>query len=179
MFSEQINDARIYFRKAETSDFNAVKDLGYLAFSTHKKDLSDEGWQKMKSGLTDKDKQNKLFHSSRVFVAENEAGIVGAAFFLPSGCKDGFYEADWCQLRMVSVHPRHRGKGIGRKLTELCIEEARERKEKKLALHTSEVMTHARKLYESLGFKELKEIDPLFGIRYWLFLLDLDEYQSD
>jgi ribosomal protein S18 acetylase RimI-like enzyme len=34
-------------------------------------------------------------------------------------------------------------------------------------------MDAARALYEALGFKRIKEIDPIFGKKYWLYQLEL------
>jgi hypothetical protein len=36
-------------------------------------------------------------------------------------------------------------------------------------------MDTARHIYESVGFKVLKEIDQRLGKRYWLYKLDLNE----
>ena len=74
---------------------------------------------------------------------------------------------------MVGVHPDFRGKGIGKKLTCMCIDDARENGEKIIGLHTSEVMDSARHIYESLGFTVYKEIDRIFGVRYWLYKMNL------
>lgn len=38
-----------------------------------------------------------------------------------------------------------------------------------------EIMNNARHIYESLGFKIVREIDQRLGKRYWLCKLDLDE----
>jgi ribosomal protein S18 acetylase RimI-like enzyme len=74
----------------------------------------------------------------------------------------------------VSVHPEHSGKGIGRRLTEKCIEMAKSNHEKMIALHTSEMMNKARHIYESLGFTILRELEPRLGKKYWLYTLSLD-----
>ncbi|MFT4680691.1 MAG: ribosomal protein S18 acetylase RimI-like enzyme [Granulosicoccus sp.] len=75
---------------------------------------------------------------------------------------------------MVEVNPIYRGNGIGRELTQMCIEFARKNNEQIIALHTSEFMDSARQLYETLGFKLTREIEPIFGMKYWLYQLKLD-----
>ena len=55
----------------------------------------------------------------------------------------------------------------------MCIDNARENGEKIIGLHTSEVMDTARHMYESLGFTVYKEIDRIFGVRYWLYNMNL------
>jgi len=77
-------------------------------------------------------------------------------------------------MRMVGVNPKHRGQGIAKTLTEMCIEFAKQSDEKTIALHTSEFMDAARHIYENIGFTVLKEIPLLFGKKYWLYTLDLN-----
>jgi len=50
---------------------------------------------------------------------------------------------DWSYIRFVTVDPSFGGQGIGRKLTTLCIDTARQN-ESVIALHTSELMDAAR-----------------------------------
>ncbi|MEL4419591.1 GNAT family N-acetyltransferase, partial [Shewanella algae] len=71
------------------------------------------------------------------------------------------------------VDPDFRGFGIGKQLTQLCTDKAKETKETVIALHTSEFMNDARHIYEKMGFKILKEIDQRLGKRYWLYTLEL------
>ncbi len=83
------------------------------------------------------------------------------------------FKAEWSYIRLVGVDPDYRGKGIAKNLTEMCLEFAKKTKEKIIALHTSEFMDAARHIYESLGFKVLREIEPRLGKRYWLYTLEL------
>ena len=46
--------------------------------------------------------------------------------------------------------------------------------EKILALHTSEFHDSARHIYESMGFKIIKELEPIYSKKYWLYNLHLD-----
>lgn len=93
------------------------------------------------------------------------------AFLVPSGNPTDIYQADWCYIRFVSVHPEFSGKCIGRQLTEKCIEVAKSNNEQILALHTSEMMQKARHIYESLGFAILRELEPRLGKKYCLYTL--------
>ena len=74
---------------------------------------------------------------------------------------------------MVGVHPDFGGKGIGKMLTQMCIDFAKSSNEKVIALHTSEYMNVARHIYESLGFKQIRELEPRYGKRYWIYKLEL------
>ena len=50
-----------------------------------------------------------------------------------------------------------RGLGLGKKLLEICIEEAKKMGYKKMYLETLERMTAARALYEKYDFKQTEE----------------------
>ena len=64
-------------------------------------------------------------------------------FLVLSGKPIDMCLSDWCYIRMVSVGSKYASKGIGRQLTEKCIEMAKEAKEQKIALHTSDMMSKA------------------------------------
>lgn len=95
------------------------------------------------------------------------------AFFVPCGNPTDIYQEHWSYLRFVTVLPTFQGRGIGRELTNRCIDLAKRRGEKFLALHTSEMMPAAIHLYESVGFKLLKELPIRLGKRYWLYILQI------
>ena len=95
------------------------------------------------------------------------------AFLVPSGNPTTIFPADWCYLRMVGVHTNHSGKGIGKALTKMCVDEGKSSGEKTIGLHTSEFMDGARHIYESIGFRQVRELEPHLGKRYWLYKLDL------
>ncbi len=160
------------FRNGKVADLDQVKTLGFIAFSKYFDQLSTEGKNMLETSLNDESKYLHLFENAKCFVCSFNHDIVGMAFLVPSGTAFDVFEKDWAVIRMVSVHPEHSGKGIARKLTQQCIDYAKQINEKTIALHTSEMMTNARHLYESMGFKIKKEIDTRFGKRYWLYLLE-------
>ena len=99
--------------------------------------------------------------------------LIGMAYLVPSGNPTHIYPADWSYIRMVGVHPEYRGMGIAKRLTQMCVDHARQANEKIVGLHTSEKMDDARHIYESIGFKIDKELDTIYGMRYWLYKLEL------
>ena len=77
-------------------------------------------------------------------------------------------------FRLLAVDPATRGKGIGKLLTEACIQRARDEKQKQIIIHTTKAMQVAWKMYEKMGFKRSKDLDfmqeelPVFGFRLLL-----------
>jgi ribosomal protein S18 acetylase RimI-like enzyme len=65
-------------------------------------------------------------------------------------------------LHDIAVVPRFRGLGIGSRLIEAAVEEARRRGCVKLTLEVLEGNTRAKALYERLGFRAY-QLDPLLG----------------
>lgn len=163
------------YRQATTADLEQLRLLGMQAWAQYQTALTPEAWQQLSGSLSDPGKYAALQAQSHCIVCEDTDGtLIGMAFLVPSGNPTDIYPADWCYIRTLSVHPSASGRGIGRQLTIQCIERGRRLGEHTIALHTSEMMHGARHLYESLGFTILREIEPRFGKRYWLYTLPLD-----
>ncbi len=163
----------ISYRCAKHEDVKQLNDLRIASYSEFEKSLPGDGWATLNANLHDNNKLKEVLNNSHAFVGEIYGRIVGMAFLVSNGNPTTIYPAEWSYIRMVGVHPDFRGKGIGKKLTCMCIDNARENGEKIIGLHTSEVMNTARYLYESLGFTVYKEIDRIFGVRYWLYKMNL------
>lgn len=74
-------------------------------------------------------------------------------------------------IRLLGVDPRFRGMGVGKALTNACIQLARDKAHEQIILHTTQAQRVAWKLYEKLGFRRSEDLDftqqelSIFGFR--------------
>lgn len=161
------------YREAHLHEWPELKELGLISYATHKTALAPQHWHTMENNLMKNESWQHLMNSATTFICEDNHTIVGMAFLVPSGNSWDVFPAHSAYIRMVGVHPAYNGRGIAKKLARMCVEKAVENGEKQVMLHTSEFMDAARHIYEGMGFKIVKEIEPRFGKRYWLYKLDL------
>jgi len=163
----------LQYREGSVSDIPKLQALGIVSYGQFQPVLSPDNWNRMYSFLTATNSYTDLFQHATCFVCVNEEDIVGMAYLIPSGNPTDIFQTDWSYIRMVGVHPEFEGNGIGKTLVQMCIGQAMKTAEQIIALHTSEFMNPARRLYEKMGFKQIKELEPRFGKKYWLYLLML------
>lgn len=66
-------------------------------------------------------------------------------------------------FRLLAVKDSARGQGIGKLLTESCIDKARRKGLSQVIIHTTMAMQTAWKMYEHLGFKRSEDLDFMQG----------------
>jgi ribosomal protein S18 acetylase RimI-like enzyme len=164
----------LIYRKGQLNDLVSLKQLAMLSWKRYQKELSPDNCEELSVSLTnDNTYLTLLKHSDSILCETDDEKIIGMAFIVPSGNPTEIFDESWSYLRFVTVHPEFAGQGVGRILTEQCIEIAKQNNEKSIALHTSVMMKEAIQIYESLGFKVLLEIEPRLGKQYWLYILHL------
>lgn len=163
----------IVFRSGTNQDKYKLQQLGLKAYEQFKEVLTEENWNKMYGFLIAENSYTNLLDISKCFVCESDGYLIGMAYLIPNGNPTEIFEQDWSYIRMVGVDPSFAGNGIGKTLVQLCLHHARETNEKIVALHTSEFMNSARYIYENLGFRQTKELEELYGKKYWLYLLNI------
>lgn len=163
------------YRQGNLEDLKCIKNLALNSWHQFQKELTDENWQILYRNISNDQTFIDLLLTSNCFVCESKTKeIVGMAFIVPSGKQHNIFEKEWAVIRFVTVSQSFGGQGIGKRLTEMCIEFAKKNNEKIIALHTSEMMNSARHIYEKFGFVVLREIEPRLGKKYWLYTLDLE-----
>lgn len=169
-----MQEIKIIYRQGTYDDLERLKQLAIKSWSQFERHLSSENWNNLSSSLKENATYTELLNKSTCFVCTTAiAEIIGMVFLVPSGIPNEIYDKEWSSIRFLTVDPDFAGQGIGKNLVTTCIEMAKQNGEKIIALHTSEMMTRARHLYESLGFQIVREIDQRLGKRYWLYSLDL------
>lgn len=99
---------------------------------------------------------------SVVLVAVDDAGdLLGGVTYVPDANRvmSEFSDPDAGGMRMLAVRPDRQGAGVGRALTEACVERARDGGRQRMILHSTEVMATARRMYGRMGFVETPELD--------------------
>lgn len=153
-------------------DAEAVNAVALAAFAQYRGVYSD--WEVLERGVGS---MASLATTAQVIVAEDDGGIVGAVAYVPpfGEPRADFFRPEWPIIRMLVVDPEARGKGVGRRLTEECIDRARRDGAEAIALHTSPAMEVALGLYLRMGFALEKKVPDRFGVPYAVYLKDLGE----
>lgn len=132
----------------------------------------NEEWIMRYFVLEDKDREilgdpdNAILRKGgRILMVQMGDELVGCVALIPLG--NGVYE-----LSKMAVSPRLRGRGVGRKLLEHTIAEARASGATSLFLGSSTKLKNAVHLYESVGFRHVppEEIPPMPYTRADVFM---------
>ncbi|EZH72051.1 acetyltransferase [Aquimarina atlantica] len=120
--------------------------------------LIEMGVPKVGTAYEDKslDSMYETYNYSRMkyYVVEEEGRIIGGAGIAPL---EGEVVKDICELQKMYFLPQARGKGVGYKMINTCLDFAKEQGYAKCYLETMPYMESARKLYKKVGFTPLEE----------------------
>ncbi len=97
-----------------------------------------------------------------IILVREEGNVVGCIALKPIG-------GDICEMKRLYVRPIARGKYLGKILVEELINFARKAEYKTMKLDTLTTLTHAVKLYQSMGFVETTPyvFNPLNEVLYF------------
>lgn len=133
-----------------------VGDIGWI---THRQGLiyaQDYGWDETYEALVAEIVAAfvKSFDPKweRSWIAEREGEVVGSVFLVRKS-------DEVAKLRLLYVEHSARGLGIGKRLVDECVGFARAKGYKTLTLWTNDILSAARHIYQTAGFK-LTEEEP-------------------
>lgn len=154
------------YRPIDEYELNNVAKLAFAEFCDQFEDwpIVHEAFGRM----------SDLAKKGQIVVADDSNGIVGGVCYVgPNAPKFKCFELEWAVIRSLVVHPDYRDKGLGAKLTQMCIDKAIQDNCPAIALHTTPVMAQATRIYEKLGFAKVKDIGKIHGAQYFVYCKEL------
>jgi GNAT superfamily N-acetyltransferase len=162
-------------RRAEASEYTAIGELLVTVYSQldgFPKESEQPDYYRMLANVGELAKRPH----AEILVAIVESRMVGAVVFFGDM---QFYgsatnERDAAGFRLLAVLDEARGQGIGKQLTQACIDKATQTNRSQLIIHTTEAMKKAWNMYERMGFKRSEDLDfmqgklAVYGFRMWL-----------
>ncbi len=131
--------------------------------------LTPANWAQMRANLAAVPSSGE----GDLLIAEVGGEVVGTVTYLAPGPRS--YDRvpfDWALIRVLAVLPAYRGQGIGRMLTRECLRRAQQDGAAIVGLHTAEMFTAARAMYEQMGFATQRAFTHL-GVTFWIYALYL------
>lgn len=156
--------AELSIRLAQGSEVERARDILRAAYAQYKSEIPPENWELYSADILDLEARAA---ASELLVAELDGEIISCVSYYPPGAEVAYpsptfsetWPGDWAAFRLLAVDPSAQGKGIGRAMTEACIERARAAEALALGLHTTEPMSRARAMYERMGFERIARYD--------------------
>ncbi|MCI0157136.1 GNAT family N-acetyltransferase [Leifsonia shinshuensis] len=175
--STTVRASTVRIRPAADSEYAAIGELTYAAYSNDYTDLSDNYRHQLRH-------PEALLGAYDFFVAEDEAtgGLVGTIAVLRAGHdQQGRIAPHELYFRLLATHPSARGRGIGADLTRFAMAEARRRGQRAVVLNSGPEMLGAHALYRKLGFSRRSDREDVIvlpdgrELELLTFVLDLEE----
>ncbi|WP_163518104.1 GNAT family N-acetyltransferase [Gelidibacter japonicus] len=144
-----MSKAAILIREIKTEDDAQVAEVIRAV-------LIEMGVPKVGTAYADKalDEMTTTYNKDNAayFVVEDQGKIIGGAGIAPLEN----YKGPICELQKMYFLPEARGKGLGMKMMEVCLEKAKSFGFEKCYLETFPYMKDATKLYAKSGFEPLE-----------------------
>jgi len=169
----------IEIRRARESEWPAVADITKTANDEYASSADPKFWSAYEKStretiMTDEGAQR--------VVSVVDGQIVASVIYCPP------YEKELAgkvvrnphpEMRLLSVLPAHRNKGIGGKLIDFCEKMARRDGDSVITLHTTDLMAVAKAMYERRGYERYSDIDfqPAPGFTVWGYRKEFDEHK--
>jgi GNAT superfamily N-acetyltransferase len=159
----------IVLRDFDSNDDAALGGVALAAFEEFRGHYSD--WNAMAAGVS---RMAALAKTGEIIVAARGGQIVGGVAYVgPHKPKAAYFEPAWPIIRMLVVTPAARGNGLGRRLTQACIDRAKRDASPIIALHTTPIMNVALSMYLRMGFTKVCAAPDIYGVPYAVYATSL------
>jgi GNAT superfamily N-acetyltransferase len=146
-------DGRSYvIRDARDDERDVIRDLVLRAYAEFESIMEPSAWRSLSaavhSGLRSEVPVERI-------VADDNGTVIGSAMLYAAASNvylDESRKLPWPEVRLVSVAPEARGRGVARALMNECVRRARAAGATALGIHTSRSFQTALKLYRDMGF---------------------------
>lgn len=155
-------------RDFQLADSHDVNRISLAAFSQYKDYYTN--WPALSNKIAN---MTLLAEQAEIIVATLDNKIIGAVGYVPPAKPKLLFPLEWPVIRMLVVDPYYRGLGIGKSLTEECIQRAMRDTASLIALHTSPMMEIALGMYLRMGFVFERETSPIHGVPYNIYIKQL------
>jgi GNAT superfamily N-acetyltransferase len=170
------NLPKFHIREAKSDEFEALGELMVTVYSQlpgFPKQDEQPVYYQMLANI------GKLTENpgTRILVAVNDVEKIGGGVVYIADMQyygsggTATQERNAAGFRLLAVDPATRGQGLGKKLTQACIQLAKDEGQQQIVIHSTEAMQVAWKMYERMGFERSLDLDflqkgfPVFGFR--------------
>lgn len=162
-------------RIATKDEWAQIADLTKTAYGEYAKDADPDFWSMYESRTRD-----LLLNDQSLirFVSLDGDVIAASAIYVPPYKRDTgekIIDNKFPEMRLLSVHPNYRNKGLANKLIEACEKRARDEGFDFMTLHTTSLMTTAKAMYERRGYERFEQLDfkPVPNFTVWGYIKKL------
>ena len=150
-------------RNYSAADAFAVNRVALSAYAEYEAHFAD--WAAFARSVG---AMSRFSETAEIIVAEADE-VVGAVVYVGPEVEKAAVFGKAPAIRLLSVSPPFRGRGVDRALTQACIDRAVRDGSQCIGLHTTPVMATALSLYLATGFVKERNIDAIQGAPYAVY----------
>jgi GNAT superfamily N-acetyltransferase len=156
-------------REALSSEHADLDNLAVDAWQILRSGYAPDQWDGLIAAIG---RMSKIAEGGKLLVAAVGSEIHGAVGYVPPGFSNPkLFPTNWPSMRMLVVRPSRRGMGVGKRLSEACVQRAKGDGATCIGLHTSAIMTVAQPMYLRMGFVKDADLPPIAGAPYARYVL--------
>ncbi len=157
---------------ASTKDWSVVADVTLAANQQYAAKADPNFWSNYEVSI-----RELILNDQDIIriVAKEDENIVASVIYCPPDSGNMRVKNPYPEMRLLSVLPEHRNKGLAAILIKECEKRATRDGAKAMTLHTTALMTTAKAMYERRGYTRYPQIDfePAAGFVVWGYIKEL------